>query len=82
MKAKQIKKLLSITLASAMVVSGEPGIPAIVMAEDETQSDVMNEQIAEGEATDSVGNQLTITIHLKLTRLQRQRRMQCLHLKL
>lgn len=53
MKAKQIKKLLSITLASAMVVSGEPGIPAIVMAEEETQSEVKNEQIAEGEATDT-----------------------------
>ena len=53
MKAKQIKKLLSITLASAMVVSGEPGIPAIVMAEEETQSEVKNEQIADGEATDT-----------------------------
>ena len=53
MKAKQIKKLLSITLASAMVVSGEPGIPAIVMAEEETQSEVKNGLIAEGEAADA-----------------------------
>ena len=53
MKAKQIKKLLSITLASAMVVSGGPGIPTIVMAEEETQSEAKNGQTSEGEDTDT-----------------------------
>ena len=52
MKAKQIKKLLSITLASAMVVSGGPGIPTIVMAEEETQSEAKNCLLYTSDAAD------------------------------
>lgn len=45
MKAKQIKKLLSLTLVSAMVVSGTPGTSAIALAED--AADTISEQPGE-----------------------------------